>query len=337
MLAWISPYEVLFEEPPDYTQIKPFGCLGYVTNSVLHKGKFDTRSIKSIFLGFDTNHKGFLIYDLENAKVFISRDVKLVNDTFPYNSPNKISSEPTVSLPAVPTTHSDESHLANDDFPSPEFHSNPPENIILADDDETPSSITKPANDALPLLRKSTRVRKLPVWMKDCVGSVNLAKPISLSCSITPPTFPYDISHALSKTYTTYLFNLTMAKEPSSYKEACLYPEWIEAMNAELHALIDNKTWKLTELPPNKKPIGCKWIYKVKLKADGTIERCKARLVAKGFSQEYRVDYQEVFSPLANLVTMRVFIAMATASLGIFINLTLIMLSYMVFYMMKLI
>lgn len=85
-------------------------------------------------------------------------------------------------------------------------------------------------------------------------------------------------------------------------------------MNTELQALIDNKTWELTELPTNKKPIGCKWVYKVKLKADGTVERCKARLVAKGFKQEYGIDYQEVFSPLANLVIVRLLIVVATAS-----------------------
>lgn len=57
-------------------------------------------------------------------------------------------------------------------------------------------------------------------------------------------------------------------------------------MAAEIQALEDNKTWIITNLPTGKKPIGCKWVYKVKHKADGTVERCKARLVAKGFTQQ---------------------------------------------------
>lgn len=55
-------------------------------------------------------------------------------------------------------------------------------------------------------------------------------------------------------------------------------------MNDEHKALVDNNTWELTDLPPNKRPIEYKWIHKVKLKADGSVERCKARPVAKGFT-----------------------------------------------------
>ena len=62
-------------------------------------------------------------------------------------------------------------------------------------------------------------------------------------------------------------------------------------MATEIVALEANNTWILTSLPPNKKPISCKWVYKVKYKSDGSVERYKARLVAKRFTQKEGIDY----------------------------------------------
>ena len=70
-------------------------------------------------------------------------------------------------------------------------------------------------------------------------------------------------------------------------------------MKEELKALEKNKTWVIVPLPKNKKPVGCKWVYKIKYNCDGTIERYKARLVAKGFTQTYGIDYNETFAPVA--------------------------------------
>ncbi|KAE8731176.1 Detected protein of unknown function [Hibiscus syriacus] len=93
---------------------------------------------------------------------------------------------------------------------------------------------------------------------------------------------------------------------------AIQHPEWVQAMKDEILALETNKTWSVASLPYGKVPIGCKWVYRIKYNAAGTIERYKARLVAKGYSQREGVDYVDTFSPVVKLVTVRFLLAIAS-------------------------
>ena len=83
----------------------------------------------------------------------------------------------------------------------------------------------------------------------------------------------------LSTCHRAFAISLSISKEPDSYAEAILDPRWHEAMQVEIDALKANNAWIMCPLPPGKVPIGCKWVYKVKLKADGFVERYKACLV----------------------------------------------------------
>ena len=84
-------------------------------------------------------------------------------------------------------------------------------------------------------------------------------------------------------------------------------------MAEELQALGDNHTWDVVQCPPNVKSIGCKWIYLIKLRFDGTLDRNKARLVVLDNKQEYGVDYEKTFSLVAKMTTVRMVISIATS------------------------
>ena len=102
-------------------------------------------------------------------------------------------------------------------------------------------------------------------------------------------------------------------QEPSTYEEASQRKEWRKAMEEEIQALKQNQAWDLVPKSKDVKPISCQWVYKVKTRADGSVERYKACLVARGFSQQYRLDYDETFSPVAKITTTRVLIALAAS------------------------
>ncbi|KAK8597150.1 hypothetical protein V6N12_065626 [Hibiscus sabdariffa] len=102
--------------------------------------------------------------------------------------------------------------------------------------------------------------------------------------------------------------------EPKTYQEAVSSPDsekWLEAMRSEMDSMSENQVWTLIEPPEGIKPIGCKWVFKKKTDMDGNVQTYKGRLVAKDFRQIHGVDYDETFSPVAMLKSIRILLAIA--------------------------
>jgi hypothetical protein len=118
------------------------------------------------------------------------------------------------------------------------------------------------------------------------------------------------ISKSFGPDFLTYM----LEAEPQSYKEAVSSSEaplWKEAINSEIESILQNHTWELTDLPRGCKPLGYKWIFKRKLKADGSIDKYKARLVVKGYRQTEGLDYFDTYSPVTRITSIRMLIAFA--------------------------
>ena len=97
---------------------------------------------------------------------------------------------------------------------------------------------------------------------------------------------------------------------PKTIEEALLKKEWKNTVEEEMKALEKNGTWEVVSKPRDVIPVGSKWVFIVKYKLDGSIERYKAQLVAQGFTQTYEIDYWETFALVAKFNTVRVLLSL---------------------------
>ncbi|PKI70551.1 hypothetical protein CRG98_009056 [Punica granatum] len=179
--------------------------------------------------------------------------------------------------PRSPATLPSELHV-----PAPEIHDQSIESGIPAGD--------VVGNDVVPATHNT---HKMVTRSKD--GTL---RPPRFTISRHPPAF--SVSAAL--------------QEPQTFAQARKHCAWREAMKEEYLALLQNHTRDLVPPSSAQNMVGCKWVYRIKQKADGTIDHYKARLVAKGFNQREGVDYLETFSPVIKPVTIRTVISIAVSS-----------------------
>ncbi|PKI73561.1 hypothetical protein CRG98_006142 [Punica granatum] len=192
-----------------------------------------------------------------------------------------------------------------------------PDHFVLDPTTTTESNNSEPPAESI-ARSKAPRNIRTPSWLNDFVShTARCFDSTSPTPSHTPGT-SHPLEHYL--TYSninaaqlSFLAAIDSDTEPRNYSEAAKDPRWRLAMAEEIRALEDNGTWVVQSLPHGKKPIGCKWVFKTKRRADGTVERYKARLVAKGFTQIEGVDFHETFAPVAKLVTVRCLLTVAVA------------------------
>ena len=103
--------------------------------------------------------------------------------------------------------------------------------------------------------------------------------------------------------------------DPKTFKEAMASRDsafWKKTVNDKMNSILSNNTWVLVDLPTSSKPIGCKWVFRRKYNANGSIQTFKVRLVAKGFNQREGIDYFDTYASVAKNTSIRVLLALAT-------------------------
>jgi len=322
-----TPFEVLMQKLPDYHHLKVFGCLAMASNPSRSHDKFDPRRVPCLFVGYPSQQNGYRLLNLLTNQYFVSRDVVFYEHIFPcqqgsyhqYMQPiPSIGPKPKdiclddglFQLSSVESTSSLQLNTGLQNASGSVNSPNPPTEIPTTTVPHQTSSVGTgvPSNSQLQPARRSHRPKKQPVWMKDFVTQV---------CSSQSPAVD-QVDTSLGSTVSTVQLNassqallasINNTSDPVTFLETIQEPKWCEATDAELRALEDNGTWQLTSLPTGKKVIGCKRIYRIKFKSDGSIEKCKARLVALGCRQKFSVDYWETFAPAAKMITILLAVA----------------------------
>lgn len=179
----------------------------------------------------------------------------------------------------------------------------PPSSVLQIPNSDISKSDIVPNTSSRPV-----RNRKLPSKYSEYTGLPSHISSTNTSTARNVTEYPLALHYQnFTPSYKAFLANVDQTYEPKTFHQAIKYV-------VELAALEAKNTWQLVPLTHDKQIVGCKWLYKIKFNADGTVERYKARLVAKGFTQTEGLDYFETFAPVAKMITARVLLAIAAAS-----------------------
>lgn len=273
LLQFHSPYQKLYHKILDYGFLKTFGCLCYPFLRPYNNHKLDFRSLPCVFLGYSVSHKGYLCFHKPTSRIYVSRHVVFNKDLFPYATPSPHSVSPSTNSPQ-PTSHQILEHAASLDS--------------LCPLPTTPPVLSNPPSSNLPPTTPHYQQHTVSSRARQTQPSTSHLRPADHSTH--PMTTRARTNSLKPKIFTTTTMTST-SMEPRTFHQAIKHTCWQHAMQQEFQALMRNNTWSLVPCPTNANIVGCKWIFRIKRRADGSIERHKARLVAQGFKQEVGIDY----------------------------------------------
>ena len=234
-----TPFELWSGQKPSVQHLRVFGCVAYALVPKLLRKKLDAKSKKTIFVGYCTKSKGaYRLWDMQQRRLLISRDVIFDENASLDETPTKqvsglfmpYSDFYSSSIPHQQSTHSQVEEIEDEEILIPQNH----EQTHSEEETSDPSSNIEPSAPH-PHSPRPQRIRRVPEWYRDFYVPRSYANLASSSTNISVDPMTYTEA---------------MSGEHAS--------EWLVAMQGEIDALKQNKTWKLVVLPKGRKAIGCK-------------------------------------------------------------------------------
>lgn len=303
-LKTLTPFEVLNNKKPDYSYLRVFGSACYPCLRPYAAHKFEPRSLQCVFLGYNAAYKGYRCLYPPTGRVYISRNVIFDECMYPFikafkhlflqyptallqawqsatKPPPPINQEVQrpVRLPVPPVFHPPVAVVQSQNPPAPEVQNNEAHIDYEQGNNEL--------QDVLPPVQEPVNTHPMATRAK-----AGISKP--------------------NPRYVLLTDKVTNAA-PRSVTAALKDPRWTNAMTDEMDTQYENKTFHLVPYDSIMLVLGSGWVYRHKLNADGTEDKCKVRLVVKGNNQEEGVDYLETFSPVVRTSTIRMVLGVAVA------------------------
>ena len=316
-----TPHQLMHGVRPDLTRLRAFGCTAYVTIPKQRRRKMKPRAWTGVMMGYAKKQKGWLIMDPSDGQIRTRRNVHfnekkpggpLLRD-YVYGSEGKEDSpEDWHQLGRTSRGLSFRGPSEYDeDWTPPEE-----EEEDLDDEQDTDEMAVDPD---LPD-KVSTEWTEEQRYLIQGLLPEDEETDQDQASSVTPED-GCDVQEERNCKPPPQNWWAASAAEgskkfgiPKNYQQAIESPnkkQWLEAIHKELMMMKRRGVWKIVELPKGRKTIPCKWVFDIKRKADGSIERHKARLVACGYSQKAGIDYNETFAPVAAAKTFRTMLSIA--------------------------
>ena len=277
-----TPYEMLRSRRPNLSHLRIFGCLCYAKTEAPGRKKLDDRARALVHLGTEPGSKAYRLLDPVTKRIRVSRDVVFYEGkewdwSKTEETEHPKAGELVVNLKKLGNASKEVEIVQNNEEEEEGEH------VIDVDDEE---DIEGDEENDTQGPRRSHRVSTKPSYLDDYILGAEVESERLL---------------------------MIINDEPWDYNEVKKLNVWIDACKDEIFSIEKNNTWELVVLPSGVKPIGLKWVFKIKHNADGSISKFKARLVAKGYVQKHGIDYDEVFAPVARVETIRLIMALAAS------------------------
>lgn len=259
-----------------------------------------------VFLGYSEQHKGYRCLYPPTGRVYLSRHVLFDENQFPYSDRFKdlvpaaltplSKAWQTTDTAAADPTSSSSPVLADDEVPAPR------QNQALPTDTSSNSGSSSSSQHSDPDTDDDNNTEPSPtVAPPQAANDDNVHSMVTRGRSGIVKPNPRYVMHTVKD----------LPTEPRTLKAALSHPGWNGAMKEEVDTCEETETFSLVPLPKDVKPLGSRWVHRVKLNSDGTFKCFRSRLVAKGYEQEEGVDFLETYSPVVRTATVRMVLHLA--------------------------